>query len=463
MGSTEQCRLERLGTVIHQERRAEHALQRSGGLTCIVAPCFTILHIHRFASTTHGKLVECLIVEVQEVDARTHSLRIGNIYCSPGGTLHMGALMDELTQPPYSVDIFAGDFNARHSSWSSGTHADATDAFSRGASLMQWCARHLFSQSNQDTYVMPTTISGTSIDFCLLHPKFTPVSHLVYSSVLPSKADASQQGMDGRSVVHDPPSDHFPVILNTPTSTAMWRRRVQKIRWSLTTTKMLDTFCSQLRHARDLRDLQWSIHHRLRLFPHSSWRVRPPTLLTIPSDIRSDGEAWKVLQSLAHVIPPTFALLDEESQVLYVSPLSRASALNRLFAQKHAGQALPPIDSTCSYHFPDAPPILHWEVRAAIRHLRTASSEDDLGLTPKLIQACTDTLVPLLAEMYTKLIQSPSSMPSEWKRYTFIPVYKEGKNPRLLGSYRPVAITALLCRLLERILSLRLQYALDPP
>lgn len=464
MRSTEQCRLERLGTVITQDRLDEHALHCSGGLCCIVSPCFTILHVRNFASSHHGKLVECLIIEVQEVHSapQTHSVRIGNIYCTPGGTLNMGALLDELTQPPYLVDIFAGDFNARHSSWSPGARTSAADAFARGSSMVRWCSRHRFSRSNQGIPVIATTSNGTSLDFVLLHPRYIPVSQVVYSSVL-STVDASQREKVDRSVVHDPPSDHFPVILNTPSSTAKWNRRVPRIRWSLTTPTMLDTYCSHLEHARTIRELQWTMHHHLHLLPRSGWRVQPPTPLQIPADITSEAQAWELLQSFSRLVPPVFALFDEETQLLRVSPLARASALNRLFAQKHAGAALPPFGDPSAYQFHDASPITNWEVKAAIRHLRAASSEDDLGLTPKLVQSCESVLLKQLPALYTTLIQSPSRMPPEWKTCTFIPLFKEGKNPRLLGSYRPVAITALLCRLLERILSLRLLSELDPP
>lgn len=162
----ERCRLELLGTVIFQERLDEHAKQCSGGLCCVVSKCFTILHVAHYASTQHGMLVECLILEVQEVNASTPSTRLGNIYCSPGGTLNMG-LLDELTQPPYSVDIFAGDFNARHTSWSMGQRSSATDAYARGTAIVRWCSRHLFSRSNQEIPILATTNSGTSLDLVL--------------------------------------------------------------------------------------------------------------------------------------------------------------------------------------------------------------------------------------------------------------------------------------------------------
>jgi hypothetical protein len=46
-------------------------------------------------------------------------------------------------------------------------------------------------------------------------------------------------------------------------------------------------------------------------------------------------------------------------------------------------------------------------------------------------------------------------MPTTWCEVTIAPLLKPGKDPSLVSSYRPVCITSLFCRTLERILASR--------
>ena len=50
------------------------------------------------------------------------------------------------------------------------------------------------------------------------------------------------------------------------------------------------------------------------------------------------------------------------------------------------------------------------------------------------------------------------AVPSEWRRATIIPIPKSGKDKRLLASYRPIALTSHIAKLMERLVLARLNY-----
>ncbi|GFT85874.1 putative RNA-directed DNA polymerase from transposon BS [Trichonephila clavipes] len=52
-------------------------------------------------------------------------------------------------------------------------------------------------------------------------------------------------------------------------------------------------------------------------------------------------------------------------------------------------------------------------------------------------------------------------LPHEWKRATIIPIRKPGKVLSSPESYRPVALTSIPCKIMERMMLRRLTYFLD--
>ena len=65
-------------------------------------------------------------------------------------------------------------------------------------------------------------------------------------------------------------------------------------------------------------------------------------------------------------------------------------------------------------------------------------------------------LLDLLNEIFVS-----GELPSDWKMAYIIPILKAGKNPFSPDSYRPIALTSCICKLLERILNRRLMWFLE--
>lgn len=49
-------------------------------------------------------------------------------------------------------------------------------------------------------------------------------------------------------------------------------------------------------------------------------------------------------------------------------------------------------------------------------------------------------------------------LPKIWKESIIVPIHKQGKPKTHIGSYRPIALTSHVCKLLEKIMLNRLVY-----
>ena len=73
----------------------------------------------------------------------------------------------------------------------------------------------------------------------------------------------------------------------------------------------------------------------------------------------------------------------------------------------------------------------------------------------KLIQLLSHEYQQPLFHIYNRIFQS-GDLPHEWKTATVIPIRKPDKPALLIISYRPIALTPVLCKIFERMLLLHL-------
>ena len=59
------------------------------------------------------------------------------------------------------------------------------------------------------------------------------------------------------------------------------------------------------------------------------------------------------------------------------------------------------------------------------------------------------------------VIFETSDQPTSWSHAIIIPIPKQGKKEGDIASYRPISLTPYLCKINERILSLRLNWFLE--
>ena len=88
----------------------------------------------------------------------------------------------------------------------------------------------------------------------------------------------------------------------------------------------------------------------------------------------------------------------------------------------------------------------------------TTPGEDSIH--PQMIKRLPpETLIHLL-DIYNKIWEE-GEIPKTWKHATVIPLLKEGKDPKDVRSYRPIALTNILCKIFERMVNKRLVWYLE--
>lgn len=99
------------------------------------------------------------------------------------------------------------------------------------------------------------------------------------------------------------------------------------------------------------------------------------------------------------------------------------------------------------------------ELRQAIkRGSPTTPGRDGLGY--EIFQHMDEwTMGELLALINN--IWEEGKLPAEWKHAVIVPVLKPGKKAESPGSYRPIALTAVMCKIMERMVTDRLVYRLE--
>ena len=89
----------------------------------------------------------------------------------------------------------------------------------------------------------------------------------------------------------------------------------------------------------------------------------------------------------------------------------------------------------------------------------SAAGPDDIHylLIGHLSKAAKETLLTL----YNDIFRGDRAFPPEWRRATVIPFPKPGKDPSHPTSYRPIALTSCLCKVMEKMINNRLVWFLE--
>ena len=94
------------------------------------------------------------------------------------------------------------------------------------------------------------------------------------------------------------------------------------------------------------------------------------------------------------------------------------------------------------------------EVISAINGLRSDSAAGPDKIHPKLLKAAPEEVAIPLAMIFKKSLES-SQIPMDWKTATVVPIYKKGPKGDP-GNYRPVSLTSVPGKLLEKIIKKKL-------
>jgi len=180
-------------------------------------------------------------------------------------------------------------------------------------------------------------------------------------------------------------------------------------------------------------------------------------MVDMGNQVFSDMDAWRLNRVMQACPPPAMPLISTDGSTILTTPGQRARAFLREFVAKHTAAIAEPAPSVLPPRDSDAiPPVTQWEIRSALRLLNKAGAADVVGVPPRLLNMLGEASLDMLAKMSNEIVSGTVAVPQGWKDCVFVPLLKTGKPADHVCSYRPVAMTSVLCRLFERVIVERL-------
>ena len=132
-------------------------------------------------------------------------------------------------------------------------------------------------------------------------------------------------------------------------------------------------------------------------------------------------------------------------------PADICQAFNKLFTSVHtpagAHVETPP---TCDLPIPEIQPTtvnLSWLVKS-LSNLNPQKAPGHDAIPPRILKATASSIAPPLMRLMNSSLAT-GVVPADWKHSQITPVFKSGSRSDI-KNYRPVALTSIICKLLER-------------
>ena len=187
------------------------------------------------------------------------------------------------------------------------------------------------------------------------------------------------------------------------------------------------------------------------------------------------GEVWAVIRRMAGVVKGRSIPVLEEGGVVATNDSQKASMCVKKFQEVHSGvnigeegivirnevirNQMYKLEVNQDNSDPSNVNFSMEELRRAIqRGRKTAPGKDGLGY--EIFKKLDDmVLYEILALI--NVVWDEGVIPVAWRHAVVVPILKPGKEAAKPGSYRPIALTAVLCKIMERMVTDRLTYKLE--
>ena len=166
------------------------------------------------------------------------------------------------------------------------------------------------------------------------------------------------------------------------------------------------------------------------------------------------GKWWRIIKSLTKLtnsykpLPP----IKSSGQTLF-HPIEKANVLNNYFADISSLDDEPDIP----LHGPGPPNhmenffITDEEVLDQIKILNLNKPPGPDGISPVILKNISHSILKPLTKMFNLSLHM-GELPSIWKISHITPVYKNKGSAQEVNNYRPISITSVICKILEKII-----------
>ena len=124
---------------------------------------------------------------------------------------------------------------------------------------------------------------------------------------------------------------------------------------------------------------------------------------------------------------------------------------NDLYCRFDTTTNMPPTPSTETTNNETSPPVLlEDEVSRVLRTCKKNKAPGPDELSGELLSDCHEQLAVSFCKIYQRSINE-QKVPTQWKTSTIIPIAKKS-HPTQLNDFRPVALTSIAMKCLEKIM-----------
>jgi ribonuclease HI/exonuclease III len=126
---------------------------------------------------------------------------------------------------------------------------------------------------------------------------------------------------------------------------------------------------------------------------------------------------------------------------------------------------LPPKEGQADQHNQEETVIINepfqlHELKTAIRTSKGGSAPGEDQITYEMVKHMPNSTLTLLLQLYNGLWKQ-GKLINNWKCAIIIPICKPGQDPHNIDSYRPISLTSVLCKLMERMVTSRLTWFVE--
>ncbi len=448
--------------------RADTALGRGGGLLVYVKNGITV-----FTSDSSVNFHQYCIFKLSDI---TFYL----VYKSPNAPATAIDGLAELIRGAPKHSIFIGDFNLPEVDWST------CAATGRAAPLLEAAQDKFYSQLVD----FPTQVSGNILDLLL-----TDIPERIVDLTAGDRLGASDHVMLNATISLQTTSKPVKrTVLNwskadftgmgTQLDTICW----DEIFRDCTANEMWEVFRDHLQAAVDkfvpakqasplgrppwmTREIAAAIRRKRKLWKETRHLGRTEEYLKADREVRrlirrskrgyekrlaEGGEDnrrpfYSYVKRKTRSRPSVGPLMDKDNNRV-TSDKDMADLLNSFFSSvfttvgdKPVPQAAPMVTERIS----DLK-VTASMVEKAIDKLRPSAAPGPDKIGPQLLQKLKKTVSPVLAKIFNASLDS-GQVPDDWRKANVTPIFKKGSKADP-GNYRPVSLTSVCCKLLERLI-----------
>lgn len=194
------------------------------------------------------------------------------------------------------------------------------------------------------------------------------------------------------------------------------------------------------------------------------------------TDTSKLSDVWKRAKSMTGKKASTHIPVIKQNSSLYITDIEKAEAFGSYISKasssthfdkkflRHRAQRQKKWESTIVNDNPalqhlNTPFQLH-ELRTALSQCKNNSAPGEDQITYEMLKHLSNTAMKYILELYNKLWRD-NTLPAQWKESIVIPILKSGQESSNINSYRPISLTATMCKLMERLVTNRLIWHLE--